>query len=154
MEPNKHQLQQLIYIAEYHDNKISKPVSIFSNYIFIITVYELCYTANANRSACVHNLRLTLETMNELDYRLHVETILNRTCGPQDSRCLNIRRIYIDLVARAGDVTSQKIILKNVLRVQEPVEDEIRRVFIHCIVIDKPTQVPHYKELGINNKVK
>ena len=80
--------------------------------------------------------------MHEDDYPHHVETILNRTCEPQDSRCLNIRLVYIDLVARAGDVTSQEITLKNVLNVPEPEEDELRRVFVHCIVITNPTEVP------------
>ncbi|XP_041349358.1 uncharacterized protein LOC121368685 [Gigantopelta aegis] len=95
---------------------------------------------NVKRLSCVQNLRLILQSLHEADYHNHVEFILNRTCDSQDIKCLNIRLVYIDLVARAGDVTSQEIILKDVLDIPEPVEDELRRVFIHCIVIMRPTE--------------
>ena len=38
-------------------------------------------------------------------------------------------------------MTSQEVIQKEVLDVPDPVLDEIRRVFVHCIVIKHPSQV-------------
>ena len=67
--------------------------------------------------------------------------MLNQTCDPQDVKCIRLRPVYVDLVARTGDTVSQEIILREVLNVENPVVDELRRVFVHCIVIMKPTEV-------------
>ncbi|XP_076452271.1 uncharacterized protein LOC143287914 [Babylonia areolata] len=93
-----------------------------------------------NRSMCVNDLRSILQTLHKDDYVQFVSGHLGRRCPSNDTSCEDRRFVLIDVVAQMGDVTSQELLVTHVLNKEPAVDEELRRVFIHCVTIKNPTE--------------
>lgn len=97
-----------------------------------------------NRSLCINTLRELLHSLNPDDYKQLVDGILGISCQGNDS-CEDRRLVIIDVVARIGDEMSQRLLIKHVLSQEEPENEELRRVFIHCAALKHPEKVTAIK---------
>ncbi|KAK7460766.1 hypothetical protein BaRGS_00038813, partial [Batillaria attramentaria] len=94
---------------------------------------------SVNRSECINELRRLMLKLHEDDYRHFVEHAFgNSYC--YDTDCEDQRLILIDVVARIGNVVSQELLLKHVLTRQPPVDEDLRRLFIHCVALEHPAE--------------
>ena len=94
-----------------------------------------------NRSACVNELRSYLRDMKSQDYMGYVSKIFGNSCEDTDKECEDDRLILLDIVTRLGDSTSQELVVTHVLSKRPLVDEELRRVFIHCAAMEHPTEV-------------
>lgn len=93
---------------------------------------------------CVNELRDILQKLHSNEYSQVVHDILGNHCQDYDMVCKDRRLIFIDIVTRIGDVTSQSLLLQHVLSRQPPVNEELRRIFIHCAALENPIPVSYF----------
>ena len=86
-------------------------------------------------------LRHLLSRLEPLDYEEYVARALDKNCSQKLPSCEEDRLIVLDIVARMGDVNSQRLLVTHVLSRDTPVDEELRRVFIHCAALEQPTEV-------------
>ena len=94
-----------------------------------------------NRSMCINDLRNILSNLHTEDYVRFVNDILGNRCHGNDTVCEDKRLVVIDVVARLGDVTSQDLLMTHVLFREPTISEELRRVFMHCVAMEQPTEV-------------
>ena len=75
------------------------------------------------------------------DYVKFVNGILGNRCHGNDTVCEDKRLVLIDVVARLADVTSQGLLMTHILSREPVVSEELRRVFMHCVAMERPTEV-------------
>ena len=90
---------------------------------------------------CVNDFRRLLASLHENDYKVLVNRILGNRCQGNDTSCEDRRLVVIDILARAGDVTSQDLLMKHVMSKSPAVDEELRRVFMHCAALEQPAEV-------------
>ncbi|XP_070206105.1 uncharacterized protein [Littorina saxatilis] len=95
---------------------------------------------NEKRSVCVNDLRYILGRLHSDDFTQFVSDILAKRCPSNDALCEDKRLVLIDVVTRLGDVTSQELIVTHVLSSEPPVDEELRRVFVHCAAMEHPAE--------------
>nr|KAG5706489.1 hypothetical protein BaRGS_032882 [Batillaria attramentaria] len=95
---------------------------------------------DVNRSLCINDLRNILRHLPRKEYKQFVGRIFSNGCQDNDTTCKDRYLILIDIVARIGDVTSQELVLAHILTKKPPVSEELRRVFIHCVALERPIQ--------------
>ncbi|KAK7496780.1 hypothetical protein BaRGS_00011989, partial [Batillaria attramentaria] len=95
---------------------------------------------DVNRSLCINDLRNILRHLPRKEYKQFVGRIFSNGCQDNDTTCKDRYLILIDIVARIGDVTSQELVLTHILTKTPPVSEELRRVFIHCVALERPIQ--------------
>ena len=107
-----------------------------------ITTWSPCLTADSeNRSICINELRNILSNLHTEDYVRFSDDILGTRCDVNGTLCEDKRLVLIDIIARMGDETSQDLLLRHVLSKEAAVGEELRRVFIHCVAMENPTEV-------------
>lgn len=99
---------------------------------------------DVNRSLCVNDLRRALRSLHSKDYKQLIDSIVGKDCLTNDTSCEDRRLVVIDVVANIGDVTSQQLLMTHVLSREPPVNEELRRVFIHCAALTRPEEVCTY----------
>ncbi|KAK3589128.1 hypothetical protein CHS0354_017094 [Potamilus streckersoni] len=95
---------------------------------------------HTNRTVCVNRLRQKVLKLEKEDYQMLAESFLNRTCDHNDTKCIDEKYLFTDIVARAGDPLSQRLILKFLLSDNQSDHEVLRRIFIHLSVIEHPIQ--------------
>lgn len=103
-------------------------------------IHKFSNKEHENRSVCVNQLRDHLRDLNRQEYREYAEKELSTVCDVKDAECEDDRLILIDIVSRMGDVTSQELVVKYVLSKRPWVDEELRRVFIHCTALEHPVE--------------
>ncbi|KAK7496755.1 hypothetical protein BaRGS_00011964, partial [Batillaria attramentaria] len=91
-----------------------------------------------NRSLCVNDLRDILHKLHAEEYRQFVGSLLDNDCQGNDTFCRDRRLILIDVIAGLGDATSQELLMTYVLSKRPAVDEELRRVFLHCVAMERP----------------
>lgn len=106
-----------------------------------LTGSEYGLADDINRSICIDCLRDLLQQLHHEDYTHFVDNILKKQCRRKDTACQDNRLVIIDIVSRIADPASQELVQKHVLSRVLPVNEELRRVFIHCAAMKHPTEV-------------
>ena len=94
-----------------------------------------------NRSICINELRNIVSNLHTEDYVRFSDDILGTRCDVNDTLCEDRRLVVIDVISRLGDETSQELLIRHVLSKETAVGEELRRVFVHCVAMEKPTEV-------------
>ncbi|KAL3857351.1 hypothetical protein ACJMK2_012027 [Sinanodonta woodiana] len=95
---------------------------------------------HTNRTVCVNRLRQKVLKLQTEDYEILAGNFLNRTCDHNNTKCIDEKYLFTDIVARAGDPFSQRLILKFLLSDKQRDDEVLRRIFIHLSVIEHPIQ--------------
>ncbi|KAL8573312.1 hypothetical protein ACOMHN_032774 [Nucella lapillus] len=114
------------------------------------------------RSICINELRGIMRSLHKGDYITFVNRHLGSRCPNNETICEDRRLVLIDVVARLGDVTSQELLMTHVLTKEPAVNEELRRVFIHSVALERPTEAfihcleklcfgPHGEHTGSKN---
>ena len=79
--------------------------------------------------------------MKSQDYKTYVSKIFSKVCDDSNKVCEDDRLVLLDIVTRLGDNTSQELVVTYMLSKRPLVDEELRRVFIHCAALEHPTDV-------------
>ena len=94
-----------------------------------------------NRSKCLIDLRTFVTKLNLADYESFVDNILTVRCPFNDTFCEDKRLVIIDIVGTKGTPLSQELLLRHVVNKSFPVEEELQKLFLHCVSLKNPTKV-------------
>lgn len=94
-----------------------------------------------NRSECLVELRSAITKLNLADYESFVDTILTTRCPSNDTLCEDKRLVVIDIVGTIGNHLSQDLLLRHVVNKPIPNEEELQKLFLHCVSVKNPTNV-------------